>query len=68
MKLEAFFSTRKIESAVAFARSGLQAIDALETAAKAKDKDAAFKPQVNVWRPRAGAATSSTACTCSPFR
>ncbi len=47
-KIEAFFASRKIESAVGFAKAGLQAIDALETAAKAKDRDGAFKAQVNL--------------------
>lgn len=45
-KIQAFFAARKTESAVAFAKTGLQAIGAIEDAVKAKDKDAAFKGQI----------------------
>jgi len=47
-KILAFFTTRKMESAVGFAKTGLQQIDALDTAAKAKNKDGVFKAQVEL--------------------
>jgi hypothetical protein len=45
-KIQAFFAARKSEGAVAFTKSGLQAIAAMEEAAKAKDKERTFKSQV----------------------
>ena len=47
-KILAFFTTRKMESAIGFVKAGLQQIDAMDTAAKARNKDAVFKAHVEI--------------------